>query len=323
LEELVIKKIIYALVAIIVGFAIFLCACPFMSNVNVLIDVQKGDSVFAVADRLKENELICSKKMFLGLVKIKKSGNKLKAGAYNFSKKDGMFKILKTLESGSQNTLRFTIPEGSNIKQTAAIIAKTINIDETKFIRIATEKNLEGYLMPETYFATSGMNEEQIIEMMRAEFNKKITPDMYERAKEMNVEFKDVVIIASIIEKEAENPEEKTMISAVFYNRLKKKIMLQSCSTVLYAMEVNKAKLSIEDTKFQSPYNTYIHCGLPPGPISSPGVQSIKAALHPANTEYLFFVSKGNGSHLFAKNFKDHKRNKQIVELKQLESKKN
>jgi UPF0755 protein len=318
----VIKKIIYILVAITAVFAIFLCFCHFVSGGDVLINVQKGDNVSAVADRLKENKLICSKKMFLGIVKIKKSGSKLKAGAYNFSKKDGTFKILKTLESGSQNTLRFTIPEGSNIKQTAKIVAKTIDIDEAEFIRIATDKNLEGYLMPETYFATPEMSQEQIIEMMRNEFNKKITPDMYERAKEMNVEFKDVVIMASIIEKEAENPQEKPMISAVFYNRLKKKIMLQSCSTVLYAMEVNKAKLTAQDTRFRSPYNTYIHYGLPPGPISSPGIESIKAALYPAKSEVLFFVSKGNGSHFFAKNFSDHKRNKQIVELKQLESKK-
>ncbi|GHT33015.1 aminodeoxychorismate lyase [Endomicrobiia bacterium] len=317
-----IKKMIYILVVVAVCFAILFSIPLFMSNDNVLINVQKGDSVLVVVSRLKENKLIYSKKLFLGLVKITKSENKLKAGAYNFSKKDGILKILKTLKCGSQNVLKFTIPEGSNIKQVAAIIAKTVGIDEAKFIRITTDKNLEGYLMPETYFAIPGMNEEQIIEMMRNEFDKKITPDMYGKAKEMNVEFKDIVIMASIIEKETNKPEEKPIISEVFYNRLKKKMMLQSCATVLYAIEVNKADVTIKDTKFQSPYNTYVHYGLPPGPITNPGIQSIKAALYPANTENLFFVAVGNGSHLFAKSFSGHKKNRQIVKLKQQESKK-
>ncbi|GHT36640.1 hypothetical protein AGMMS49593_02070 [Endomicrobiia bacterium] len=105
----------------------------------------------------------------------------------------------------------------------AAIIAKTVGIDEAKFIRITTDRNLEGYLMPETYFAIPGMDEEQIIEMMRNEFDKKITPDMHGKAKEMNVEFKDIVIMASIIEKEVIKPEEKPIISAVLYKRLKRK----------------------------------------------------------------------------------------------------
>ncbi|GHT40489.1 hypothetical protein AGMMS49921_01960 [Endomicrobiia bacterium] len=98
--------------------------------------------------------------------------------------------------------------------------------------------------------------------------------------------------------------------------------MLQSCATDLYAMEVNKAEVTIKDTKVQSPYNTYVHYGLPSGPISNPGIQAIKAALYPANTENLFFVLAGNGNHLFAKNFNDHKKNRQIVKLKQQESKK-
>jgi UPF0755 protein len=321
----VIRKIICILVTVVVCFAIFFCALLLVSDDNVLISVQRGDSISEVASRLKENKLICSKKLFLGLVKITKSENKLRAGAYNFSRKDSIFKILKTLKSSSKNVLRFTVPEGNNIKQIADIVSQTINVDKEKFIKIAQDKNLEGYLMPETYFVVSGETEEDIIKMMHDEFNKKITPAMYERAKEMNVEFKDIVIMASIIEKEAVKPEEKPAISAVFYNRLKKKIRLQSCATVLYAMnamELNKAKLTIEDTRFQSPYNTYVHYGLPPGPISNPGMQSIKAALYPANTGSLFFVSTGDGGHLFAKKFDDHKQNKQKVKLKQKKHKK-
>jgi UPF0755 protein len=289
----------------------------FQSNAQVLIKVKKGDSFASVAMNLKEKKLIYSKNLFLGLVKFTKSQGELKAGVYTFSKKDSMYKILKSLKNGSKNNLRFTIPEGSNIRQIADIIYQTISIDKEKFIKIAQGRNLEGYLMPETYIVVPGETEEDIIELMHEEFNKKITSDMYERAKEINIDFKDIIIMASIIEKEAVKPEERKLISAVFYNRLKKRMKLQSCATVLYAMGVNKAKLTVEDTKFNSPYNTYMHFGLPLGAISNPGVESIKAALYPADSRSLFFVSAGDGSHLFANTFDEHKKNKQIVESKQ------
>jgi UPF0755 protein len=140
---------------------------------------------------------------------------------------------------------------------------------------------------------------------------------MRRRAEEINIPFKDIVIMASIIEREAVKLEEKSVIAAVFYNRLRKKMKLQSCVTVLYAIETNKMRLTFEDIKFDSPYNTYKHLGLPPDPICSPGIESIKAALYPADTKDLFFVSDGNGRHLFAENFNDHKKNRQIVEKKQ------
>jgi len=294
-------------------FLIVFLAPSFISESRVLVNVKSGETVSAVASRLKENKLICSDKLFLGLVKLTKSQNKLKAGVYSFSRKDGMFKILRNLRDGSKNLLRFTVPEGSNIKQTAEIISRVINIDKDKFIRIATDRNTEGYLMPDTYFVAPGMNEEQLIEMMREEFNKKVKAHMRKRAEDINVAFKDIIILASIIEKEAVKTEEKAMIAAVFYNRLKRNIKLQSCATVLHAIGINKAKLTTEDVKFDSPYNTYRHFGLPPGPICSPGMDSIKAALYPADTNNLFFVSAGNGFHLFAENFDGHKKNIQSV----------
>jgi UPF0755 protein len=289
----------------------------FSSSDKVLISVRSGDIASVVAGCLKENNLICSKKLFLYLIKFTKVQNKLKAGIYSFSEKDGMFKILRSLKSGSENFLRFTVPEGSNIKQTAEIISRTLNIDKKKFVKIAAGRNLEGYLMPETYFVNPEMNEKQLIEMMYGEFNKKVTPDMYRRAKKINIPFKDVVIIASIIEREAVKSEEKSIIASVFYNRVRKKMKLQSCATVLYAMGINKGRLNLEDIKFASPYNTYKYLGFPPGPICSPGIESIKAALYPTGTKNLFFVSDGNGGHLFAENFDGHKKNRQTVEKKQ------
>lgn len=311
-----IKKVAVILLIAIMYFLIPICMRFFASGDKVLIRVQSGDSASVTASRLKKNKLIYSEKLFLCLVKLTKTQNKLKSGVYSFSKSDGMFKILRSLKKGSGNLLRFTVPEGKNINQTAEIISRTINIDKEKFVKIAADRNIEGYLMPETYFVDHGISEEQLIEMMYSEFNKKITPDMYKRAKEINVPFKDIVIIASIVEKEAAKREERAMIAAVFYNRLKNNMKLQSCVTVLYAMGINKAKLNFEDIKFDSSYNTYKYLGLPPGPICSPGIESIKAVLYPADTTSMFFVSAGDGSHLFADNLCDHNKNKQAIDKK-------
>jgi UPF0755 protein len=293
---------------------IFFIACFFAVDVKILLGrAQNLGTVLGAVSHLKVGN-ICHKKLFLILAnKFHTHSKKIKNVVYSFSEKNIVLKALKSLTNGSEKVLRVTIPEGNNVTQTAEIISKVVRIDKEKFIRIAKIRGMEGYLMPETYFLAPGITEEEIIDMMYCEFNKKILPSMYERVKKLNLDFKDVIIVASIVEKEAVEPSERSIIAAVFLNRLNKKIKLQSCATVLYAMKVNKPRLSATDTKFNSPYNTYIHGGLPPGPICSPGLESIKSVLYPEDTKNLFFVSIGNGKHLFAKNFCEHKKNKQIV----------
>jgi UPF0755 protein len=294
-------------------FIVLMSVYLLLPNRHFRIIINQGETLSTISSKLKDNHLIISKKLFIKLVDFTNSSKKLKAGIYSFSCKDNMISILRTLRKGSKDNIKITIPEGSTIKQIAHIVSQKISIDEENFIKIATMRNIEGYLMPDTYFVVPGIDEEQIIDIMHNEFNKRITPNMLKRAKEINVDFKDIIILASIIEKEAAIAEERPIISAVFYNRLKKKIRLQSCATVLYAMGINKEKLTIKDTKFKSPYNTYLHFGLPPGPICSPGMASIDAALYPADVKSLFFVSKGNGEHLFADDLREHNKNKQEV----------
>ncbi|MDR2399906.1 MAG: endolytic transglycosylase MltG [Endomicrobium sp.] len=315
-----IKKImVFILTGVVLSLTLFLCLGFMSASGNkTMFMVEKGEKFSTVASRLENQRLILSKKIFLFFVKLTNSQGKLKAGTYELSGKEGIFKILKKLKSDSSNFIRITIPEGSNIKQIANIISNKVKIDKEKFIKVVTEKNLEGYLMPETYFISPGISEEELIDIMHNEFDKKITQDMYKRAKDIGIPFKDIIIMASIIEKEAVKPEERSIVSAVFYNRLKKKMMLQSCATVLYAMGVVKEKLSLEDTKFKSPYNTYLHFGLPPGPISNPGIESIRAALYPADSGLLYFVSNGDGTHLFAKTFDEHIKNKQIIKNRKI-----
>ncbi|MDR1695044.1 MAG: endolytic transglycosylase MltG [Endomicrobium sp.] len=311
------KTFLKIILAAAVLFAAVCSAWHFgLSDAKVSVTVKSGDGALTVASNLKNNGLILSKNLFAAWAKISKSENKIKAGVYEFTQKDGMFKILGILKEGSKNTAKFTVPEGSNIRQTAEIIASKIGIDKDRFIKTASDGKMEGYLMPETYFADPASSEEKIIAMMRAEFDKKVTPEMYERAKEINVPMADIITLASIVEKEAVKPQERAVIAAVFYNRLKKKIRLESCATVLYALGVNKARLTIEDTRFESPYNTYRHSGLPPGPICSPGIESIKAALYPENTSSLFFVSAGGGRHLFAESLEEHIKNRNAANKK-------
>jgi UPF0755 protein len=315
------KRTAYKIIAAIILCSVAFCAigCFSISEEKKSITIKYGQGVSAVAAILKENKLIFSKTIFTVWVKISGCESKIKAGYYEFSKKDGMFKILKALKNGSQSLVKFTVPEGSSVKQTAEIISQKVAINKESFINSAIK--YEGYLMPETYFVAPTLDEEQIIQIMRKEFDNKVTPEMYERAREIGVSMKDIIILASIIEKEAVAPQERAVIAAVFYNRLKKRIRLESCATVLYAMGVNKAKLTLEDTEFDSPYNTYRHFGLPPGPICSPGIESIKAALYPANTGSLFFVSRGNGSHLFAENLDEHIKNRREAKKMRKEKK--
>ncbi|MDR1122811.1 MAG: endolytic transglycosylase MltG [Endomicrobium sp.] len=309
------KKIIVAISVFFIIFIIFFCL-DFISTAEqgALFVVRKERCFLTIATRLKERNLIFSKKPSLFFIKFMNLQSKLKTDICKLFDKNGILKTLKQLKNNSRNFIRITIPEGNNIKQTASIIAEKVKINKEKFIRIANDRNLEGYLMPETYFVSLSVSEEELIDMMHNEFNKKITYDMYERAKELNVPFKDIVNMASIIEKEAVKPEERSIIAAVFYNRLKKNMRLQSCATVLYAIgDVTKKKLFLKDIKFKSQYNTYLHFGLPPGPISNPGIESIKAALYPTDSDALYFVSSGDGKHFFAKTFSKHVKNKQTI----------
>ncbi|MDR3281904.1 MAG: endolytic transglycosylase MltG, partial [Endomicrobium sp.] len=216
---------------------ILFSACFFVfDGKKLLVRIQKCATATEIVVHLKEKKNIYSKKMFLILATSIAYQKKFKQRICRFSERTTIFNMVKSLTNSSKNILRVTVPEGENIRQTAEIISKVLKIDKKKFIRIAKIRNMEGYLMPETYFFTSDTSEAEIIDMMYFEFNKKITPFMYERAKKLNLDFKDIIIIASIVEKEAVESNERKIIAAVFLNRLNKKIKLQSCATVLYAM---------------------------------------------------------------------------------------
>jgi UPF0755 protein len=216
------------------------------------------------------------------------------------------------------NIRHFTVPEGTRLADIGKILARDGICSEEEFrealqkvklpqeLPPEAEKGLEGYLFPDTYLVEEETTAEEVVQMMLSRFvsvwEQEITP--FAQDGEMNMH--QIVTLASIIEKEALLDEERPLVSAVFHNRLKKGMRLESCATVLYAVGKTDERITIQDLRVDDPYNTYKHSGLPPGPICSPGLASLLAAVQPANVDYLYFISNGDGSHHFSTTFKEH-----------------
>jgi len=270
------------------------------------VTIEQGMTAQKVAELLKSENLISSKNYFLVLLKLKGAHKKIKTGIYEINSRESTWRIINKLVSGKSKTIKLTVPEGFTAHQIAELIQQKGLGRKDKFLEIIEQRGLEGYLFPETYFFDYDTSEEEIIGMMVDQFNKIFTEEMEKEGKKFNFTKRDTVILASIIEKEAIKDEERYLISAIFHNRLRKRWYLESCATVQYALGERKDKLTYKDLKVDSPYNTYTHFGLPPGPICNPGLASIKAALYPAETDLMFFVAKGEGTHRFSKYYQKH-----------------
>lgn len=306
-----IKKIITSIIFVI--FFVFVLLIIFQvtrEDKVVEVFIPKGSSPHKISQILKDSDVIYSKKLFIALIKFRGYSTKLQAGLYDFNKKDSLSAIIEKIKNGESKNIKVTIPEGFNIKQIAHALSQHNICNEEKFINLAAEQEMEGYLFPNTYFLLPQMSETEVIKVMNDDFNKYWTKEKEERLKQINKTKRDVIILASIVEKEAVADSERPIIAGVFLNRLAKGMRLESCSTVLYAMGINKERLSFEDLKFESPYNTYRYKGIPPGPICNPGAKAIDAVLYPEMTDSLYFVSKGNGTHYFSSTFEQHVKNK-------------
>jgi UPF0755 protein len=285
------------------------------SKEYVSVTIPSGTGTEGIANILEKNKLINNSGVFKLQSKSKGYDGKYKAGQYSLSPSMSMEDIMKILLAGKADTVRFTIPEGYDIKRTteklskeglvnAEVFAKEIESGQFDYEFLADApagpNRLEGYLFPDTYEIFANADEHDIVDKMLYQFNKVFTAEYYARADELGMSVREVITLASIIEREARLPEDRPVIASVFYNRLKIKMPLQSCATVQYILGEQKPVLSIKDTQIESPYNTYLNPGLPPGPIASPGADSIKAALYPADTNYLYFLAKGDGSTAFS-----------------------
>jgi len=308
--------LVIALLALAGGFYL-LSARPSTNKETVDFEVPPGAGIHRVASDLESKGLISSKEAFKLYMRLSGKAGAIKAGTYELGPSLSMLEIGERLASGKVKLLALTIPEGWTNRQIGDYLtAKGLVKDRADFLRMAADSGLlgefsipaettEGYLFPETYHVPAGYSPMQLQKLMiknfRAALRKAgaptdLRPDLlHER-----------VILASIVEREAVRPEERPMMAQVFINRLEKKMRLESCATVQYLFDKPRPRLFEKDLKIDSPYNTYQIKGLPPGPVSNPGLAALKAAFAPEKSTYLYFVLKPDGSHHFSETYKEH-----------------
>jgi UPF0755 protein len=283
------------------------------------VTVPRGASLNQVAHLLEKEGIIDNGERFSLWVRLKGLENQLKYGEYYFEGESSIRDIIETLVSGKTVLHRLTIPEGFNIRQIARRVeSQKLGIAED-FLAASRRPELlsslgipgtsmEGFCFPDTYLLPEDWPAEKILEMMVLRFWEAFDDDFRHQSAKLGMTLLETVTLASIIEKESSHREELTTISAVFHNRLKRGIPLMADPAVIYGLEGFNGNLTKEDLERPGPYNLYKRKGLPPGPIANPGLQALEAALFPAESDYLYFVSKNNGTHHFSRSLKEHNR---------------
>ncbi len=301
---------------------------------DTLFIIDKGESVNQISQNLYDAGLIKSKFNFEVYVWLTKQETKIKSGEYNLSSSLTIREIVKILAAGEalSKERKITIVEGWNINDIDKYFKENNIISDNSFINMAKagignwqleierpeflsdaplSANLEGYLFPDTYRIFKDAAAEDIVKKMLINFNDKLTDEMRNEIARQGKTIYEVVTMASIIEKEVRTPEDTKIVSGIFWDRIKYGQSLESCATLAYILGVNKEQYSIEDTKIDSPYNTYRNPGLPPGPICNPGLNAINAAIYPQYTEYNYFLNRQDtGETIFSKTLDEHNRNK-------------
>lgn len=284
---------------------------------EVLVTVDPGDGFRATARRLAEAGLVSAPWRLEAYARINGYTRRIQAGEYALRQSMSPREMLEALASGRVRLHRVTVPEGYTIRQIAPLVAAAGLADEAEFQRLALDPavaeaeglpgdTLEGYLYPDTYHFPRSYHSREILQAMVRRFRLEIPEDWRQRAAELGLTLHQVVTLASIIEKETGVPDERPLVSSVFHNRLRRGMRLETDPTVIYGLTDFDGNLTRADLRRPTPYNTYVNKGLPPGPIASPGRASLEAALFPADTDYLFFVARGDGSHQFSSQWKDH-----------------
>ena len=276
-----------------------------------------------IADLLSREHVLRSRLEFLAFLKISGQATHLRSGTFELDRYKPPYYYIHQLTRGGATEITVTIPEGLTIFEIATLLSSKGLGNRDEFLRLCRDRNfiqdlgftvgtLEGYLFPDTYAFTEDQTDSSIIATMIDNFKRRL-----EKPALAGDSLRRVIILASLVEKEAKFDDERPIIARVFLNRLKLGRPLESCATVIYAMkndpydlydagEIKAQTLSEKDLKISSPYNTYLHAGLPPGPICCPGARSIDAALNPADVDYLYFVAKGDGRHQFSRTYQEH-----------------
>lgn len=307
-------------------------SCPFAISVQeVGIKIKKGESAAEVADKLCKEGVILHPLWFKVWLKLTDNERKIKAGYYRFTAPTSIREVSRKLVRGESVEFPIIVKEGSTLKEIADLFSQECGVDKEEFLRLAQDSmyvrrfglnanSLEGYLFPETYLVTYGVDPHELIERMVEQFFIVFTDEFKTRATATGFSMEEAVILASLIEKEAACEEEKKVISGVYHKRLKMNKLLQCDATIQYILPERKPRLTYSDLRINSKYNTYIYKGFPPGSIASPGKSSLIAALWPEATPYLFFVARGDGTHIFSRTLDEHNRAKKEVASKSVVS---
>lgn len=287
---------------------------------RVHIKIADGMSTGEIADQLEEKNVIHSSLKFRILSRLRGYDGQMKPGTYIFTTDMSYEEVFIKILSGEKYIVTLTIPEGFDVKKIAARLYESDLADKEDFLKAAKDftpypymkkhKHVffaaEGFLFPDTYEIESDASVEEILKLLTDEFDRKLTPEMREKAEEMKLSIYDLITLASLVEREVRYPEDRAVVAQVFLKRLQMKMPLQTDATLQYLMDTPKEDVSIEDTQINSPYNTYQHEGLPPGPIASPGIEAIEAVLNPADTDYLYFVADRSGHNHYATTYEEH-----------------
>lgn len=284
---------------------------------QVVVTIKRGMTPNMIAALLKERGVIRGENYFLWSAKLLGVTRKLQAGNYFFENRLTNYDILKKLSKGDVMTTRMTFPEGIRAVKMAGMVQAELGIDSTYFMGLVSDTlfchslgvsadNLEGYLYPDTYVFYLEPTPEEIIEKMVNRFHEVFTDSLKERADISGMSVHEVVTLASIVEGEAAIASERAVIAALYLNRLKHRMLLQADPTIQYIITDGPRRLLDNDLQIDSPYNTYIHSGLPPGPVNNPGIQCMLAVLYPDPVDYLYMVANGDGSHTFSYTMQEH-----------------
>lgn len=288
-----------------------------IGNSNMEVEIPEGATYKQAINILYKNNLIRDKNIFLVLGKLSGLDRRIRYGFYSFWGRMSPYQVFMRLKEGKIIEYEVTVVEGDSLLEIGDKLASCKIMSKDVFNRLTKDSeflkslnvdapSLEGYIFPQTYRVPKGVNPRTVLKGMVDLLRKSYTDDMREEARKWGWSENKVLILASIIEKEAVTDVERPIISAVYHNRLKKGMPLQADPTAIYGVKSSRLKITRDDLKNRTDYNTYIIKGLPPGPIASPGIKSIAAALQPADVPYLYFVSQKNGTHFFSRTLEEH-----------------
>jgi UPF0755 protein len=289
---------------------------PFRGSDEQFVDIPPGLGTRAIGARLVAAGIVRDSLTFRAALWRSGRNTRLKAGEYRFAEPISPLAVIDRLNRGDVFVVRITFPEGLNVFEMAKLFESKGFGSAESFVEAG--RRFEGFLLPETYALPRHTDAPKLVHLMNQAFERALTPEIRAAAAARDLNIQQLATLASIVEKETGNPAERPLVASVYENRLRIGMPLQCDPTVIYALELAgryDGNIRRDDLSFDSPYNTYRYAGLPPGPIASPGLASLDAVVHPVESEYLYFVSRNDGSHVFSKTLTEHNQNVQRYQV--------